>query len=526
MGDIKQLRIIKTLLNTGDVLRSRYRILHQLGHGGFSRTYLAEDINRFNERCVLKEFAPQLKGTFALEKAQELFEREAGVLYRLKHPQIPQFRQLFRHKHQDEGHLFLVQDYVEGSTYHALLNQRLSTDNKYSEAEVKQLLTQVLPILEYIHSMGVIHRDISPDNLILRNHDELPVLIDFGCIKEVEIITQSQLRKIVPHACISLIGTALGKTGYAPPEQIERGIVYAHSDLYALAATIVVLLTGKEPQQLIDLNGHRWHWKQEVSLSPKLEWILNTMLSPNPSDRFGSAAEVSKTLQDIEAIESPLPLSVSTSKVNHQQKSRQQVSLVGTLLAKSLFFIPFTAVLFLAGYLCFKVANLEAVKLSFDSNSADINPRLQDRLSQGERILISQIATPAKEMAVAAYTHGNYKDAAYLFETSLKTEANDPEALIYLNNARIGQGESYSIAVSIPIGSDVNAAQEILRGVAQGQNRINQAGGIDNVPLKVQIINDDNDPEIAKQIAQSLGEDKSILGVDRFGYEFVPIGNK
>ena len=518
MGDIKQLRIIKTLLNTGDVLRSRYRILHQLGHGGFSRTYLAEDINRFNEHCVLKEFAPQLKGTFALEKAQELFEREAGVLYRLKHPQIPQFQQLFRHKYQDEGHLFLVQDYVEGSTYHALLNQRLESDNKFSEAEVKQLLTQVLPILEYIHSMGVIHRDISPDNLILREGDELPVLIDFGCIKEVEIKTQSQIREMIPNACISLIGTALGKTGYAPPEQIERGIVYAHSDLYALAATIVVLLTGKEPQQLIDLDGYRWQW-EEVSLSPKLEWILNTMLAPNPSDRFGSAAEVSKTLQDINAIESPLP--ISTSKVNHrsqvhrfpQSKSQQQVSFVGTLLAKSLFFVPFTAVLLFAGYLCLKVANLEAIKPNFYNNSAEVNSRLQDRFSQGERILISQTTTPAKEMAVTAFAQDNYKDAAYLFETSLKTEANDPEALIYLNNARIGQSESYSIAVSIPIGSDVNAAQEILRGVAQGQDRINQAGGIDNVPLKVNIINDDNDPEIAKQIAQSLGEDKSILGV-------------
>ena len=356
--------------------------------------------------------------------------------------------------------------------------------------------------------MGVIHRDISPDNLILRKGDELPVLIDFGCIKEVEIKTQSQIRELIPNACISLIGTALGKTGYAPPEQIERGIIYAHSDLYALAATIVVLLTGKEPQQLIDLNGHRWHWKQEVSLSPKLEWILNTMLSPNPSDRFGSAAEVSKTLEDIE---SPLP--VSTSKVYHQPEFPKKVALVNILLAKSLFFIPFIAVLLFAGYLCFKVANIETIKPNFNNNSADINPRLQDRLSQGERILISQIATPAKEMAVAAYTQGNYKDAAYLFETSLKTEANDPEALIYLNNARIGQGKSHRIAVSIPIGSDVNAAQEILRGVAQGQDRINQAGGIDNVPLKVQIVNDDNDPEIAKQVAESLGEDKSILGV-------------
>lgn len=512
MGDIKPLRTKKTLLKPGDVLRSRYHILHQLGHGGFSRTYLAEDINRFNELCVLKEFAPQLKGTFALEKAQELFEREAGVLYRLKHPQIPQFQQLFRHKQKDEGHLFLVQDYVEGTTYHALLNQRLETDNKFSEAEVKQLLTQVLPILEYIHSMGVIHRDISPDNLILRNHDELPVLIDFGCIKEVEIKTQSQIRTIIPNASISLIGTALGKTGYSPPEQAERGIVYAHSDLYALAATAVVLLTGKEPQQSIVLDGYHWQWGQEVNLSPKLEWILNTMLSPNPSDRFGSAAEILKTLQDIDIIEiAPSP---NTGKTNYSQpKSQKKTPTASNLLVKSLFFVPFTAVLLFAGYICLKAANLAVIQPNFARNSSEINPRLQNRLSQGEKILIPQTTTPAKEMAVAAFARGNYKDAAYLFETSLKTEANDPEALIYLNNARIGQGKFYSIAVSIPIGSDVNAAQEILRGVAQGQDRINQAGGINNLPLKVHIINDDNDPAIAKQVAQSLGEDKSILGV-------------
>lgn len=98
-----------TLLNSGDILNSRYRILYQLGHGGFGRTYLAEDINRFNEACVLKEFAPQLHGSFALVKAQELFEREAGVLYRLEHPQIPRFRELFRYQHQDKKHLLLVQ---------------------------------------------------------------------------------------------------------------------------------------------------------------------------------------------------------------------------------------------------------------------------------------------------------------------------------------------------------------------------------------------------------------------------------
>ena len=265
MADFEQLTTIVPKLNSGDILRSRYRILHQLGTGGFSRTYLAEDLNRFNEFCVLKEFAPQLQGTFALEKAQELFEREAGVLYRLQHPQIPRFRQLFRHNVEDKGSLFLVQDYVAGQTYHSLLNCRLAAGKKFSEAEIEKLLTQILPVLEYIHSMGVIHRDIAPDNLILRDTDELPVLIDFGCIREIEHKTQSQLE--ISDNQVPLDITVVGKTGYAPPEQIERGIVYAHSDLYALAATLVVLLTGKEPQQLIDPNGYRWNWQHQVILN-------------------------------------------------------------------------------------------------------------------------------------------------------------------------------------------------------------------------------------------------------------------
>ena len=141
-----------TLLNSGDILNSRYRILHQIGHGGFGRTYLAEDINRFNERCVLKQFAPQLEGSFALEKAQELFEREAGVLYRLQHPQIPRFRELFRYENQDKGCLLLVQEYIEGQTYHSLVNNRAQQGLKFSEAEISHLLHQLLPVLEYIHS--------------------------------------------------------------------------------------------------------------------------------------------------------------------------------------------------------------------------------------------------------------------------------------------------------------------------------------------------------------------------------------
>src|SRR4028118_1650270 len=176
----------------GLVLGARYRVVRELGHGGFGRTYLAEDLNRFNEACVLKEFAPQVQGTYALQKAEELFSREAGVLYKLQHPQIPKFREMFRVKQQDKGFLFLVQDFVEGQTYHALLDARRRQGVRFNEAEVTQLMLQLLPVLEYIHSLGVIHRDISPDNLMLRSTDGLPVLIDFGGVKQVAATIESQ----------------------------------------------------------------------------------------------------------------------------------------------------------------------------------------------------------------------------------------------------------------------------------------------------------------------------------------------
>jgi serine/threonine-protein kinase len=279
-------------VSPGMVLGDRYRIIRELGHGGFGRTYLAEDLNRFNEPCVLKEFAPQVRGTYALQKAEELFEREAGVLYKLQHPQIPRFRELFRVKQEHSGFLFLVQDFVEGQTYQALLDRRRRQGQRFSETEVTQLLVQILPVLEYIHSLGVIHRDISPDNLMLRNNDGLPVLIDFGGVKQVAASLASQFRESASGVGIPAVATQLGKVGYAPVEQMQRGIVSPNSDCYALAVTVLVLLTGKEPQQLIDSQTLALDWRREVSLSGKLAEILDKMLQPTPGDRYQSAGEI------------------------------------------------------------------------------------------------------------------------------------------------------------------------------------------------------------------------------------------
>ncbi|MBD2020544.1 serine/threonine protein kinase [Leptolyngbya sp. FACHB-36] len=270
---------------SGQLLGGRYRVKRELGQGGFGRTYLAEDTHRFHEPCVLKEFAPQVQGTQSLQKAEELFAREAGVLYKLQHPQIPQFRELFRAEVQGVGRLFLVQDYVEGQTYHALLQTRRAQGHLFTEPEVRQLLFQLLPVLDYLHRSGVVHRDISPDNLILRSSDGLPVLIDFGGVKQVAAAVASHL-----HAYASAIGTRLGKLGYAPDEQMNTGDAFPHSDLYALAVTVLVLVTGREPQEL--LAGDRQQWKQQVRLSPPFVSVLDRMLDPYPPRRYQSAPDV------------------------------------------------------------------------------------------------------------------------------------------------------------------------------------------------------------------------------------------
>ena len=295
----------------GAILGDRYRIVRELGHGGFGRTYLAEDINRFNELCVLKEFAPRVRDTQSMQKAEELFAREAGTLYKLQHPQIPRFRELFRAKLAENSYLFLVQDYVEGQTYRALLASRQRQGMYFNESEIMQLLTQLLPVLEYVHSLGVVHRDISPDNLMLRHSDWLPVLIDFGGVKQVAATVESQLQTRAGEGAIP--STRLGKMGYAPDEQMQMGLVYPHSDLYAIAATCLVLLTGKEPQQLIDPQTLQWNWQQQVNLTPRLLDVLDKMLAHRPGDRFPNAREVLFALtNNLSTINSPLPSPPST----------------------------------------------------------------------------------------------------------------------------------------------------------------------------------------------------------------------
>nr|WP_306557896.1 ABC transporter substrate-binding protein [Nostoc sp. 'Peltigera malacea cyanobiont' DB3992] len=141
------------------------------------------------------------------------------------------------------------------------------------------------------------------------------------------------------------------------------------------------------------------------------------------------------------------------------------------------------------------------------------NPSLQDRISFGEKSFTPGDISPVKKEGVQAIAAKSYDKAIANFTAALKLNRNDPETLIFLNNARIGSSKSYTIVASVPFGTDPNAALEILRGIAQAQNQVNSSGGIKGVPLRVGIANDDDNPEIAKQIASTLVSNSEVLGV-------------
>jgi serine/threonine-protein kinase len=283
-------------LPAGTLLENRYNVVRFIGHGGFGRTYLVSDQHRFNEHCVLKEFAPQVSQPTVLQKAEELFQREAGTLYKLRHPQIPEFRALSSVQYKGEPVLFLVEQFIDGDNY----GEWLANGHCLSAAQGLQLLQDLLPVLSYIHRQGVIHRDISPDNLMCDRHTGKPILIDFGSVKRV---TETALR---------LVGSAfpvtqIRKLGYTPHEQMQ-GDVYPSSDLYALAVTLLVLMTGSAPTDLCDAKSNEWYWQPLLKLPSRFDNILRRMLARHPHDRYQSADAVLQAIGDLSLGPSqPLP---------------------------------------------------------------------------------------------------------------------------------------------------------------------------------------------------------------------------
>ncbi|GCL50636.1 serine/threonine protein kinase [Microcystis aeruginosa NIES-3804] len=285
------------------LLHDRYQILGILGKGGFGATFVSSDLSLAGKPiCVVKQLQPPSKEANVFRMAKALFDREAETLSKLGvHPQIPRLLDYF----EDNEQFYLVQEYVKGHNLHQEVRKR----GPFSEAGVKQFLSELLPILQYVHAQKVIHRDIKPANLIRRQTDRKLVLIDFGAVK-------NQVNTVIANANSQTAFTnfAVGTQGFAPPEQMAMRPVYA-SDIYGVGATCLYLLTGKSPKAIeVDVNTGELLWEKLVRVSPQFAKVLKTMLEVSVRHRYKSAQEVMDAL-DMTAYADSLAQSLITAPV-------------------------------------------------------------------------------------------------------------------------------------------------------------------------------------------------------------------
>ncbi|WP_058999420.1 serine/threonine-protein kinase [Leptolyngbya sp. NIES-2104] len=267
------------------LVSNRYRILGVLGEGGFGKTFLVEDTQMPSaRRCVLKQLKPIHDNPQIHQLVKERFQREAAILERLgdHHRQIPRLYAYF----EEGDEFYLVEEWVEGET----LAQRVEIQGVMSETEVRSLLLDLLPLLSDIHRQGIVHRDIKPDNIILRRLDRKPVLIDFGAVKE----TMSTLLNSQGGQSQSIV---IGTPGYMSSEQMAGRPVFS-SDLYSLGLTAIYLLTGRQPQQLDnDPMTGKVLWQQYVpNLSPDFAAVLDRAIQPYANQRFAAAQDMAMAL--------------------------------------------------------------------------------------------------------------------------------------------------------------------------------------------------------------------------------------
>ncbi|WP_333352464.1 bifunctional serine/threonine-protein kinase/ABC transporter substrate-binding protein [Microcoleus sp. B3-A4] len=481
-------------LNPGDILRDRYRIIAQLGEGGFAITYRAVDLHEPDENplCVVKEIGPpQSNDPEVLQAAQVQFEREARALISLE--QCSRIPRLIEH-FQEQGRFYLIQEYIEGNP----LNQEIGSDRQFTESEVIDLLQDILEVLDCVHSQGIIHRDIKPSNLIRCKLDGKIAVIDFGAVKGISnlAIQGGQITQT----------RVIGTDGYMPAEQWINQPRFS-SDIYAVGIIGIQAIAGLDIEDF--LNHPRtgelvWHYSTDdrpmVQISDKLKKVLNKMVRYHFNDRYQSAADV---LQDLRSVVlSPSPPIETATQVGGEYS------------------------------------------IATDSRTpVDSNPRLvlPDNLSAGERILFTSSRPRLKQRGVEKFAASNAEQAFNLFKQSWHKEyGKDPETLVYLNNAFLEASNApyYTIAVAIPIcGRKPDSfallgaqAKEFLRGVAQAQTEVNlglsnasdpdfpgrgflPSQAINGKGLKVIIADDGNDERKARQRAISLVNQPEILAV-------------
>ena len=439
-------------LNPGDILAKRYKIIDKLGCGGFAITYTAQDIqNPRNPPCVIKEIPfPKSENSLVLERARNRFQREANALHILgKDSRIPELFDRF----EENENFYLVQEFIEGIP----LNQELIQGQQWKEADVIALLREIIEILIFIHKANIIHRDITPSNIIRRTKDRKIALIDFGAVKEISTFTSSSTGEI-------LTSQAIGTSGYMPAEQYNpRSVPQPCNDIYPVGIIAIQALTGRHPNNLPpdpETGEKLWIFSTSERVSDGLTNILNQMVRFDFRERYRSATEVLQVLNSL-GLPSPQPR-----------------------LARSHFlrwllfgFAGLTTAMAIA-FLIPKISPL----IPKSEPQPSLPTPSEDGVSSGEKILLQASPHWPKRRPIKEFANKNYPEALKLFKQSWRDDRKDPETLIYMNNALLmaTKAEYYTIAIVVPTrrnqdGSILNAnlAEELLRGIAQAQTEVN-----------------------------------------------------
>jgi serine/threonine-protein kinase len=278
-------------LAPGAVLHDRYKITHRVGQGGMGSVYQAEDLRLEGRLCALKEVQgdPSLPPE-AQQQAREQFYREASVLARLDHPNLPKVSDYFT----DGGRDYLVMDFVAGRDLKALMDEARQNGRFLSEADVLGWAAQLLDALEYLHQQDppIIHRDIKPANLKLAPSGLLK-LVDFGLVKEMAAPDERTV------TVLQGLGTAL----YTPLEQYggDTGHTDARADLYSLGATLYHLLTNEPPAEAKQRFLRPESLKPPRVLNPALSLqtarAILWAMALHPDDRPPDVASLRQALQ-------------------------------------------------------------------------------------------------------------------------------------------------------------------------------------------------------------------------------------
>jgi serine/threonine-protein kinase len=261
----------------GLVIAERFRLEAEVSRGPQGVLWRASDQLAGGALMALRQLGPDLDQPRWLQR----WSRLQGVL----HPQVPRFGEAI---HRGEE-LWLVRDWQGGPTYAELLAARRDRQLVFGAGEVLLLLRQLLPVLAALHGQDLVHGDLTPANLLRRDRDGLPVLLDFGLVTAVPAAEQAQ-----------------GATpGYAPPELVRGEPVQPWMDLHALGVVALVLLTGEDPAALLDPVSLAWRWPPSDHLDPPLREQLERLLSADPQRRFASASQALDAFQQL-----PMPESI------------------------------------------------------------------------------------------------------------------------------------------------------------------------------------------------------------------------